>query len=100
MMSPVKDKERITFRPAGRFGEGKCAVFFVGSPSSWRSIAGTSASDLSACLLRTEREVLRGFRESDRRSVWIADRPSLLTSLATECVRSAGDRRLLVVSSI
>lgn len=74
-----------------------CSLFLVGDSHAWGDI---SNSAWRACVLRSDRDVLRGFAESPKDSVWVAHTASDLSALANALVHRSGDRRLLVLRSL
>lgn len=72
-----------------------CRLFLVGGVDQWGR-AGRG----DACVLRSEADLLRGFSESPKNSVWVAQTPSWLAALATRPMRASSDRRLLVLKSL
>lgn len=89
---PQNGSRPVTAAPTG-FAAFR--LFLVGGPKQWGR-----AGHGEACLLRSEAEVVRGFSESPRDSVWIARTPACLSALAAAPGRSRSDRRLLVFESL
>lgn len=84
----------------GRYGLGTCRAFLVGPATYWRSWTVQSTGRRNTCLLQSADDVLRGFTESPKDSVWVSKGTSYLAALAKQSVQPSGNRRLLVLNPI
>jgi hypothetical protein len=70
-----------------------CPLFLVGD--RWERLGGRDA-----CRLISETDLVRGFSESPRDSVWLAHEPSWFAALASTRSRASSDRRLVVLNRV
>jgi len=72
-----------------------CQLFLVGD---WGQRGRSGNRD--ACVVDSEADLLRGYAESPKHSVWVAHTASWFPALASSAVRGTSDRRLLVLRSL
>lgn len=77
-----------------------CTLYFVGEAAKWHDWTEKGAVHRKSCVLESDEDVLRGFAESPKDSVWVTRGTSSLRALAREAVQATGERRLIVLTAM